>query len=345
MRLQALDLLRFLAAMAVVFYHYTARPEQNSFPALAQITQFGYLGVPLFFMISGFVIAASAERRSPAQFVISRAARLYPAYWICIIFTAACLWWLAPGKISLSQVLINFTMLNDYLGVANVDGVYWTLQVELKFYACVLILLCLGQLHRYELWLPIWLALTLVYLMSGQPSAMTWFINPGYSPFFISGIAFYLLWSNRLTLISLIVLCCSTLLCLYQTYQQAKGFMAHSEHSDWLWAASATALFHCLFLLLARHRLNLKTRAIYPVLGGLTYPLYLLHNNAGKVIIERLGNALSDWQAVSITTCGMLLLSYLIYHFVEPGGAKLLKHQLSRLLQQPPPTTNRTTEP
>ena len=60
MRLQALDLLRFIAALAVVAYHYlgTSNP---SYPQLAGIAQFGYLGVPLFFMISGFVIFMTLE--------------------------------------------------------------------------------------------------------------------------------------------------------------------------------------------------------------------------------------------------------------------------------------------
>ena len=85
-RFYELDLLRFFAAMAVVLYHYLFRGQQGDyipvrFTNLEDYAQYGYLGVNLFFMISGFVISLSAESRTARQFVISRVVRLYPAFW------------------------------------------------------------------------------------------------------------------------------------------------------------------------------------------------------------------------------------------------------------------------
>lgn len=57
MRLNALDLVRFFAAISVVMYHYTASSESNSPDIIVGVTQFGYLGVPLFFILSGYVIS------------------------------------------------------------------------------------------------------------------------------------------------------------------------------------------------------------------------------------------------------------------------------------------------
>lgn len=87
-RLYEIDLLRITAALAVVIYHYTFSGCAGhlipvSFPALRTVTRYGYLGVDMFFTISGFVVLLSAWGRRPLDFVISRITRLYPAY--CVV--------------------------------------------------------------------------------------------------------------------------------------------------------------------------------------------------------------------------------------------------------------------
>lgn len=332
MRLQALDLIRFFAALAVVFYHYLAT-SNPSFPALAAIAQFGYLGVPLFFMISGFVIAASAEQRSPLQFAILRAARLYPAYWLAVVLTAAALWAWHPSKNpTVFQILTNLTMLNDYLGVANIDGVYWTLQVELKFYACIFLLILFRALHLYHIWLPLWLLVTLLHIATGHPTKMGWVINPGYSCYFISGICLYLIWKNKQSLITNITLASSSLLCLFQTYHQAAGFMPQADTPHFLIACLLVLGFHGLFLLIALNKLLLTGNPLYGVLGGLTYPLYLLHNQLGKLFIGMITPFAGEAAAILFTTLLVLFLSYLVYRFAEPVGNQWLRQTLNRLV-------------
>lgn len=149
MRFYALDIFRFFAALSVVFYHYTAREGSGAFAVLAPVTKFGYLGVPFFFIISGFVISASAHNRTAADFLVSRAVRLYPAYWAGLLFTTVIVFFYGRFDITLMQFFANLTMMNDLVHVKNIDGAYWTLQAELKFYGCVFLLilyLCLWWL-------------------------------------------------------------------------------------------------------------------------------------------------------------------------------------------------------
>src|SRR4051812_19156660 len=93
-RLAALDGLRFLAALAVMFFHYTAaekllwgNPSRLEFPTMNLLTRYGYLGVQLFFVISGFVILMTAYGRNVEEFVASRFSRLFPAYWVAVLGT------------------------------------------------------------------------------------------------------------------------------------------------------------------------------------------------------------------------------------------------------------------
>ena len=176
-----------------MLYHYISRSEANAYPLISEVTNFGYLGVPLFFIISGYVIALSANNRTALQFGVSRFVRLYPALWAGVIFTVLILVIFTDKQYSVSQVLANFTLLNEYLRFEDIDGVYWTLKAELKFYACVFLLLAFGIFQKYHIWLSLWLGLAIMHTVFGQPFFMGWFISPAYSSFFIAGVAFFLI--------------------------------------------------------------------------------------------------------------------------------------------------------
>ncbi len=123
-RFYDIDLLRFLAALVVVLYHYTfigyAAGEliPVEFPVFNTLSRYGYLGVHLFFIISGFVIMLSAEGRSPAAFAISRITRIYPGYWVCVTATALTIFWFGGEtfRVGLLQYLANMTMLHQNIG-------------------------------------------------------------------------------------------------------------------------------------------------------------------------------------------------------------------------------------
>src|SRR5690348_11798154 len=111
-RLAEVDALRGVAVLMVVAFHYTTRLGEL-FPAAAWGDfRFGEYGVHLFFVISGFVIIMTLDRSErPADFLVARFSRLYPAYWTAIVLTSAFIW-LVNGPIeppSLRQIAFNFT--------------------------------------------------------------------------------------------------------------------------------------------------------------------------------------------------------------------------------------------
>jgi peptidoglycan/LPS O-acetylase OafA/YrhL len=140
-RVSQLDALRGIAALAVVLFHFTFGFD-NGYRILSEdrfYFRYGYLGVQLFFMISGFVILMTIDKtKQPFDFIVSRFSRLYPVYWVCIIITVLATFIMQvpkqQGMYSVSQVLVNFTMLQSFFKVKDVDGAYWTLAIELVFY-------------------------------------------------------------------------------------------------------------------------------------------------------------------------------------------------------------------
>lgn len=89
-RVNEIDFLRFFAAFLVMLFHYSSvsQASKMSYPLLLPIASFGFYGVHLFFMISGFVILMTAARVDAKQFIISRIIRLYPAFWVCCTSTS-----------------------------------------------------------------------------------------------------------------------------------------------------------------------------------------------------------------------------------------------------------------
>ena len=188
-RVNELDLLRFIAALSVVFFHYTFRGYTADamtimpYPTLAPISKYGYLGVELFFMISGFVILMTAASGSLRKFIISRFVRLYPAFWVCcsLTFIATILIGGHRYTASVYQYLINMTMLNSFIGVPSIDGVYWTLFIELKFYAFVALVLLIGQIDEAQLFLCLWLAVTILLDLFPISNTLRYYLIADYS--------------------------------------------------------------------------------------------------------------------------------------------------------------------
>lgn len=280
--------------MAVVMYHYTGRDvsrvtgSADTFGSIGLASKFGYLGVELFFMISGFVILASALNRGFVAFAISRATRLYPAYWAALIVTTGAIYFLdrPERQVSTFDFLANATMLNDYVGIKDIDGVYWTLHAELKFYACIGLLILTGAIRHHKIWIPAWLAITCAYLVFEQPDVMGWFISPGYSSYFIGGALFYLARKQGMCARYAGMILLSMVVSMIYGYKHVDGFVdVESEGVKWI-APVVVALFYGVFYLAHIGAFNMKATPFLLTIGGLTYPLYLVHGKMGKLVFD-----------------------------------------------------------
>jgi peptidoglycan/LPS O-acetylase OafA/YrhL len=214
-RLVELDALRGFAAIAVVFYHYLYRYNEiyGNELLVVKVARFGEYGVQLFFIISGFVIYWTLSKaKKPLDFVVSRFSRLFPVYWVAVIVTyfAVFLFGLPGRQVEPVDALLNLLMFHEYFNIQHVDGVYWTLTVELTFYFWIYIFYVFRAFNNVELcFLPFILLACMRVAGFSYLSDFDDFFILKYIPFFVSGICLYKI-RERFSLKTLAVL----ILCL-----------------------------------------------------------------------------------------------------------------------------------
>lgn len=317
-RYYILDPLRFLAAIAVVFYHYSI--YLNDYPLLDEVFKYGYLGVNFFFLLSGFVIAMSAEGRSSFSFLKSRAKRIYPTFIICLIFTVLVLFFFKGSKFSFFEIIANATILNDYLGIKSIDGVYWTLHAEVKFYICIFLLLAIGMFQRWKIWLTLWLLGAAAYHFFKQPFFMGWAINPEYSFYFIGGVSAYLIAKNKNDIFAKLLYVFSCAFCLLKVNAQAKNFLKEVGNVEVIVASLIVFSFFLFFYFLSLGSFKILKNKYLLFSGLVSYPLYLIHNMAGKAIIEEL-------ESVVFSPLVLVLFVSILIIFVS-GGIQLVVEKI-----------------
>ncbi|WP_431945698.1 acyltransferase family protein [Actinacidiphila sp. bgisy167] len=339
-RLRALDGLRILAALMVCLYHYIGKQDTSHvwgadpahlFPQLSRPAIYGCLGVQLFFVISGFVICMSTWGKSVGAFFRSRVARLYPAYWVAILLTAAACA-AVPSVIKpvrLDEVLVNLTMLQQPVGVHRVLGVCWTLWVEARFY--VLFALCVVwkgvTYRRVVVFCCLWTVAAAVAVVADNPLA-TEIAMPEYAPFFIGGLALYLIHRYGSDLLLWGIVAVSWLLGQHVAVDglwSPHGPGLSGERSPYVIMLVVTFAFASVAAV-ALGWLRWADWRWLTVAGALTYPFYLVHEHLGWFAIAGLHRHLGFTPRETLFTAvvGFLLLAYVIHRLVEkPLGLRL----------------------
>lgn len=332
-RILILDALRGIAALWVVLFHFTlSRPQEQLF------FKFGTTGVDLFFMISGFVIFMSVQNIKTIQaFAIIRFCRLYPTYLAAVTFTFALivakyLFQNNVESINFLQYLANLTMFQFYFRIADLDGPYWTMIIEMLFYFIIGILFYFNLLKKTIVFGVLYILSMIVLLLFFNSNAILSFILSSipllkFLPLFLSGILFYNIWTKNGTKISNYLLLLGCLTCQILLYK----FLRSSIFINQLEYAVMISIYYFLFVLFVNHQLNFIVTKLTLFLGKISFALYLVHQYLGnEIIIPFLTNTLhlNFWiAAFAIALPIVILIAYNITHYIEvPIGIKLKKY-------------------
>lgn len=154
-RIEYLDSARGMASLSVLIFHSVlAFGSTDMYMGginffFEKYFDLGKIAVIVFFLISGFVIPFSIKGEDKLKaikgFIISRFFRLYPVYWLSVLMG-----YFIIGNVSSLEFIVNFTMLQQFLGFKNIIGLYWTLQIEMIFYFLVVLVFILNWLGNIK---------------------------------------------------------------------------------------------------------------------------------------------------------------------------------------------------
>ena len=336
--LPALDLLRLFAALGVVLFHYAyrgARAEDLttvSLPSLEWAAKYGWFGVQLFFVISGFVIARSAIGRTAIQFGIARAGRLWPAFIVCTTLTFLVTWLFGAPRFetSVPHWLANLTMIAPAFRQPFMDGAYWSIVIEIVFYGWLALFIALGQFpKRIDDIVLGWLSIALINEALIHSSLMRHLFMTEYAGFFCAGILLADIASGRrgwqapfLVFVSTVIACSEALIGGRET---AVHYFTEIKPSIMI---GLTVLSIALVAVASRIRSLPLPMGLSLAIGGLTYPLYLLHQHVGYIVFNRLHEHLSAGVLVPAMTLIVMVVSYAIWRYIEPVGRRVVMRNL-----------------
>jgi len=323
-RFAELDAFRGIATLIVVCYHYFFRYDfvyGHAQDIPVGWARLGGYGVHFFFMISGFVIFWSLQNNtSPKAFIVSRLSRILPAYYFALPLTFIVITTMGlPGReVTFFEFLFNFTLLQDFFYIRNVDYVYWSLGFEITFYFFITLLLVAGKINNADYWLLSSLLIGFV-VYSGLleiPYLVGKFLMIKHIGQFIAGIIFYRIYTGSANTISLFILIAS----------------AGLNYLIYPWVDATFLLsFYALFYLAIEGKLSWICNPLLLWLGSISYSLYLLHQNMGYIIIREvyaLGG--SGWLAIAVTFAIMLIASTLVLKLIEQPAGRWLKHYFAK---------------
>lgn len=362
-KIEFANTLRGIAAISVLIAHYfgvfwTSPPtvaaltnapmltfQEMPIPSYISVIQlvnyfnfnYGAFGVGLFFLVSGFVIPISLERKGMLDFVVNRVLRIFPTYFVgfgvtLLALLLSCYYFDARWLYTRDEVFIHFIPgLRDLFWSRSIDGIVWTLEVELKFY--IICAVCIVLFRRGSLWvflLPAIVAAFGLYAAAvlpqyGQTNAWLYiklltFIYPAkFIVFMFVGVALYYYHSSKMSLLQAsvtVLICFGLFLVMWRNGPEANTASLVYSYAMALVFFVIAMIWPTLF----------HANRITDFLANISYPLYVIHGVMGYVMLRILMDLyVAPLVALALVVVLALSISWGIHTCVERPSQRLAK--------------------
>lgn len=221
------------------------------------------------------------------------------------------------------------TMLSGFLGIEPIDGVYWSLFVEIRFYALVAAVLVVRRIQHSEFYILLWLVASIA-LVIHPIGILRYLLICDYSPYFIAGATYYLVWSKGISNLRIGVITTSWLLAIFQSINTLRLMENHYDTSMSPYiAAGIITSFFVVMMFISLRRTGLIGRTNWLIAGSLTYPLYLLHQYIGFMVFNYFYPAINSNVLFWGMIISVIITAYGVYYFIEKRLAAPIKIALN----------------
>ncbi|MGX7681466.1 acyltransferase family protein [Jatrophihabitans sp. DSM 45814] len=358
-RILFLDYLRSSAVLLVLWDHMVGQwlgwnqrswiplKEVDRFVAgpLAIIQDFGWLGVSLFFLISGFIITHVAVSETSKAFAIRRILRIYPPLIVAVLAAVAIVvmrHWLSVGDSQLHRVpsmptssgtLWSMTLLNWVQSPQPIVlGVAWTLAIEVIFYLFVFAVRPLLGRKGLGTWLI--LGVIALVLWSMRMHGANYFLfaaSVSYVPLLMLGQILWLMWSTRITVWHGVLLSVAAWIEFVVGLERLQPTFLTSANSYGVSVAIAYGAF--VLAMLMNDRFPQPRIALF--LANRSYSLYLLHGPIALFVLDATIGRFGFTASLVLAAAALLLSTELCYQLVERPSQRLAKLLTRRTASRP----------
>jgi peptidoglycan/LPS O-acetylase OafA/YrhL len=306
----------------------------------------GGYGVAIFFLVSGFVIPLSLQKYSVPAFLVGRIFRLWPVY--AAGFSVALLamhlggfYFDKPFRYSTLQVFIHYCLgIRDLLWSARIDGIIWTLEIEIKFYLlCALLAPLLRNANPAVFLAPLSIGVACLsltgYIESHDPNSRAWqltyvlLLSGEFIVFMFLGTVFAYWRNGALKTPHAIALAC-VLFALFAALVLHGPLRSLPINLGGYLVAIVTFLLFAAFV-----RNPGKVTRFF---SGISYPLYASHSAMGYLIIAvALQNQFSPATAVLCAFAAAIAMATILHQAVELPTHRLGQYLAKRITDRWPP--------
>lgn len=289
-----LDALRAIAALAVLFQHVLPRVSPGFRFIAAHYFNPGIFGVGLFFLVSGFIIPVSLERKkSLKKFWITRLFRIYPLFIFSLTVTLFIIYFQNPLRLpSLQTVVLQVLFLLHFITGKSIVYLYWTLGLEILFYVLVSAAYYFGYIKKSVLLACIMLGISFIagsillgLMHIGAGSGLIFYLASMFT-----GTLYYRYLNGEIKLKTLILVISLTVVVFLSNSILVLSDATHSGfgNKDLIAVISSTLLAYLVFSVAFYFR-DKKFPAFIIYLGVISYSIYLIQNTV-LMLLPKLTN-------------------------------------------------------